>query len=403
MEMLLKIKKALQEGGITVLLERIKWKLSSVVMPKTIAADFSHSIHRGIPKLPFAIKYRSIELPKDEVIAERILIAFKKAWNEERNYSVSDKEDAWDTIEANQHQNLLDILTTGSPRVLAEYLSNMHNTAVTYGISDFNKSDYNNATPRLRREHIACIKDRLVSLAEAVGAITYKRFSIDIYKDTDTLIKEIEASIGIGICPPDIDGGLVKLKTNKYLFSLRDLYSIYTAWRINQLVEKGSAIAEIGGGLGKTAVYANRFGFLDYSIFDLPQMNVIQAWYVLQSGMEVSLYGEEERLHSVKILPWRGFGERTQYNLILNADSFTEMETNIVKNYLEKIKLSTSQYLLSINHEKEQVSGDNSTTSSRLVMFRHINEIKGFKRRYRFPFWLRSGYVEELYEVETHT
>lgn len=393
----------MNEGGLRLLWNRILRQIILRIRPLTIRSSFAHSMPRGLPAVDFDIRHIQVQVPGDIQIAERIIVAFKKAWKEELDYPNTVNQDAWDTIEHNQHKELFEILEKNDPRKLADYLSNMHNKSVTYGISDFNESIYLKTSPGLRREHMAFVKDRLICLAEAVGVITYKRSgNNDLYVNAESLVHSIQEAIGIDMTPPDIDGGLVKLRVGIGFFSLRDLYSLYTAWRVSQLVGQHDGIAEIGGGLGKAALYAHRFGLKDYSIFDLPQMNSIQAWYLIKSGVPVSLYGEKINKESVKVLPWRGFGQNRTFALTLNVDSFTEMEAAIVTEYLRKIKQNTQKYLLSINHEKEFVVGDTSHTSGRLVMFRLIKEVGGFKQVYRFPFWLRSGYMEELYSVQNN-
>jgi hypothetical protein len=34
------------------------------------------------------------------------------------------------------------------------------------------------------------------------------------------------------------------------------------------------------------------------------------------------------------------------------------------------------------------------------VVAKVLEDVGGFRRLYRFPFWLRNGYVEELYAIQ---
>jgi putative sugar O-methyltransferase len=399
-----KIQKAIKEGGYKLAAERIIWASLSFVKPVSILPSFSHPISKlqGYPRLDFEV----VELMQDEheddlLIAERILRAFNKSILKELEYQRITTKDAWDTIEINQHKELFEILESANSQKLVTYLRHMHTKEVTFGISDLNENDYKKESYRFRCENLAFIKDKIICLGEAVGALPYKGSgNLFMYRETDRLIQEIQTVLGINMSSSPVDAGLVKLKTNETSFCLRDLYSIYTAWRINQLVMPTDPIAEIGAGLGKTALYAQRFGFTDYSIFDLPQMNIIQSWFLIKSGVAVSLYGEEQQVNTVKILPWGEFNKSKTYALTVNVDSFTEMSSQIVRDYLNTIKHNTTKYLLSINHEKEHVYAEDTPTSSRLIVSKLAKDLSGLKLLYRFPFWLRRGYVEELYSLK---
>ncbi len=222
-----------------------------------------------------------------------------------------------------------------------------------------------------------------------------------IYEDSDRLANEIERRIGIKIFPPEIDGGLFKLVLKNGSFDERDLWSLYAAWRINCLAEKNSAIAEIGAGMGKVAMFTNRFHFENYSIFDLPLMNVIQGWYLIEAlpDKKITLYGEAEKSqNTVKIMPYWEFEKRDKkYNLVLNQDSFPEINRNVVEAYLNNIK-KCAKYFLSINHE-HQAPLFSGSENRNLVVPNIVEGVGGFERIYRFPFWLRKGYAEELYKI----
>ena len=258
----------------------------------------------------------------------------------------------------------------------------------------------------LRNRRGALIKDIIVSFAEALGILPYETIvpyvaKKNIYTDPDWLVSEIERKISIKIAPPEIDGGLFKLALKEGSFDERDLWSLYAAWRINCLAQKNSPIAEIGAGMGKVAMYAERFHFEDYSIFDLPLMNVIQAWYLIKSlpNKKITLYGEtEESQNSVKIMPYWEFENRDKkYYLVLNQDSFPEINRGVVETYLNKIKKS-SKYFLSINHE-HQAHLFSGSENRNLVVPNIVEGVGGFEKIYRFPFWLRKGYAEEFYKV----
>lgn len=364
---------------------------------------FSHKMPKGFPSVQGEV--RNINITESDIlIAKRILISFNKALTDENAYTRGRKdEDMWDVIKEQAHSDFFKTISSNDPHKIAEYLGNMHRYGITQGITQ-GADDYRAilSSTKLKRRYITLVKDRIISLAEMLGILPFEnpeqgRCGENIYRDTDQIVDEIGKKIGIDIIPPDIDGGMYKLKLKRGYFDSRDILSLYTAWRISKLVTPKSAVSEIGGGLGKVALYSSRLNFLNYSIFDLPQINVIQAWYLIKSGVETSLYGEVEKENSTKILPYWKF-PNGQYDLVLNEDSFPEIRKSTVVDYLKKIK-GNAKFFFSINQESEAslVSG---TDKQQLIVSQTVDKLGGFKRIYRFPFLLRNGYVEELYEIE---
>jgi hypothetical protein len=76
--------------------------------------------------------------------------------------------------------------------------------------------------------------------------------------------------------------------------------------------------------------------------------------------------------------------------LVVNFDSFPEMETNTVIDYMNHSKLLSSK-LLSINHE----------TLSERTTHDIARNTCGFSTIWRYPYWVRNGYVEELYHTNS--
>ena len=65
--------------------------------------------------------------------------------------------------------------------------------------------------------------------------------------------------------------------------------------------------------------------------------------------------------------------------------------------YLIKIREISRQYFLSINHESRPPGADDSFTQINVQQL--VDEVGGYKRLTRDPYWLRRGYVMELYEI----
>lgn len=254
-------------------------------------------------------------------------------------------------------------------------------------------------------------KDKLISLAEAVGAIPCENpeqgvWGFNSQINERELVKKIEERIGICIIPPPIDGGLFKIGTDPYRFGERDCNAIYTAWLMRGLLPRGDAtsVCEIGGGVGRVAYWATRLGLNKYTLLDLPHINVLQGFFLLKALPEANiyLYGEADNFatktgSSIWVMPYYSrFDNRYKsFNLILNQDSFPEIHADIVVEYLKWIKKSSTTFL-SINHESQPSAGCGKLQNNISDL---IAEVGGFSLESRHLYWLRKGYVTELYRL----
>jgi hypothetical protein len=177
-----------------------------------------------------------------------------------------------------------------------------------------------------------------------------------------------------------------------HLFFARSADHAYVAWRCRELGAR--RVTEIGGGLGGVADYALRFGIERYTIYDLPVMNVIQGYALIKAGHRVALVGETDA--PVVLHPWWRITDAGSCDVAVNQDSFPEIEPAFVEDYLRHIRRTAAQFL-SINQEAGELAsakGHRQTIVADLV-----SRVGGFRRISRAPYWLRRGYVEELYEI----
>lgn len=251
-------------------------------------------------------------------------------------------------------------------------------------------------------------QDTLVSLAEAVGAIPVEnpaqgRFGTNLHRDPGALVAGVEARLGIDLAPPDVDGGLLKLRTSRGLFGERDLNAIFTAHLVTRVLRdtEHARLCEIGAGGGRTAYWSHRFGLRAPTLVDLPDVNVVQGYYLLKClpHDHVTLYGETAQSDPVvRIVPAGALGstDAGRFDLVLNQDSFPEMAPATVRNYLAWIRTSATR-LLNINHESKPAYGCDMIHVS---VPEEIARVGGFAPQDRFPYWLRGGYVTEIYGVE---
>jgi hypothetical protein len=385
-----KFQRAIGEGGIFLVAERLFNKMRWALRTPSYLPNVNHRIGKKLPEID--VPYVPLQRSKSDVqIAERILKSFTKARADEHKKITGD---IWDRIQE-KHADFYAICH--NPVQVADYLNDMNQRAITLGISSSTRGEFcvMHKNEAVRQGWGVFTKDMLVCLAEAIGALPYNLTGDNLYVSEKVILDAIEKKMGISIQSSNIEGGLYKLKVGEHLFVHRDFWSLYIAWRAVQLVGSSGVVAEIGGGMGKVAFFARQFGLRNYSIYDLPIINVVQAWYLIKSGLEVTLYGEEGR-SGIAVLPYWEF-EKDSFDLTINVDSFPEMDESIIAEYLAAIKKNTKKYLLSINQEETRVYGEGR---KHIVVQDIVAKVGGFKRAYRLPFWFLRNYVEELYEVD---
>jgi hypothetical protein len=242
--------------------------------------------------------------------------------------------------------------------------------------------------------------DGLIRLAEATGAVRlwnpegpgtqysgYPQGEWTGPVDIELTLAAIEKKIGTVIKFPNPFAGQYGIRTSRGIASFRPFQAIYQAWRLQHLSRfYGTKVLEIGGGLGRTAYYAYRFGLTHCTIVDLPLSGVAQALFLGQTlGPEaISLPGEKYRAGQVRLASPSWFLDGSErFDIVLNVDSMTEMAQADATAYAEAI-IRRSKVLLSINHEVNPDKIQDLAPLMRLPLM-------------RFPYWMRKGYTEELY------
>ena len=374
-------------------------------------AILAHTYGSEKPTVPSLIVPDLPPSDRDVRIAERLLKAYHRAAAEESARRSAASGDSWAWIKTLQGE-FFDALERKDPHYLAEYLGAMGRRDATIGIDQGNIEFEKLTNDPGKRDQMALHhKDKLLSLAEAVGAFPCENpeqgvWGKGLHTQTDVLVECIERTLGIDISPPAIDGGLLKISSSRALFCERDCSALYTAWSIRQILAKQSevSVCEIGAGSGRVAYWSHRFGPTRYTIYDLPHINVVHGNYLLRSLPEdqVVLYGEPNASPAsapTTILPYFCM-EKTpsrSFDLIFNQDSFPEIQSEIVTGYLNWIKRASRGLLYSLNHESRPltIGGD----SLQVNVPELIDKVGGFRRLSRSPYWLRRGYVAELYTI----
>jgi hypothetical protein len=345
----------------------------------------------------------------DLVIAGRALVAYRAARAGAGGSVTGSADDVWTAFHARQ-QDFTSVLESGRAGALATYLCAMDRMDATHGITaghvmyrELRQSGF------ARAKMARLILDKLLALAEAVGAVPLENPEQGSWGGNEAmhaghLADAIEEKLALAFRPPVVAGGALALRAGDRLILDRDVMSLYAAWRARQILgnKSGSRIAEIGAGVGRAAYWYGRLDAnAEYWIFDLPHVNVLQAFYLAKADPEfpLRLFGEAPlRAGGFSVMPHFEI-ENTRsapFDLVLNQDSFPEINEAAVTRYLEWMHATKSRYFLSINHESRP---ETPGGGRQLRIADTIKKVGGFTLVSRHAFPLRRGYAEELYEV----
>ena len=175
--------------------------------------------------------------------------------------------------------------------------------------------------------------------------------------------------------------------TSRGRVTFRAVQALYQAYRMKTAAMKSDVrCMEIGGGSGRTAYFAHMLGMADYTLVDLPMTLVAQAAFLSAAlGPDaVWMAGEPvaKQKDCVRLMP-PSFVSKTseKFDVVLNADSFTEMDQEYAQGYID-FASKNAGVLVSINHEANKFT---------------VSDLAPKAACMRSPYWLRPGYVEELY------
>ena len=311
---------------------------------------------------------------------ERIIAAY------EQSVRFTQQSDSfWDNAFFNKKRDIHDALMAKDRSVVADMLRDPGRTDLFYGFENLARSLADGVAYGGRHVHLD-----LMLLSEAIGVDRNRNPEYTepaSLPDVEPLLERLDDAFGGSLQFPNPFPGEVGLATSRGVVSYRAVQAIFQAWRIAELVDAqpGARVLEIGAGLGRTAYYAARFGVSDYTIIDIPLSNVAQAAFLGRAlgTNSISLYGEDGS--GVRILPPPAFleGDDT-YDLVVNVDSLTELAPDVARAYAEAIKARAALFL-SINHEHQ------------LFTVRELFEQIGLTATSRAPYWMRRGYVEEVF------
>ncbi len=361
----------------------------------------SHPLADSMPKIALTSYPAKRQSDRLEVAA-RLLKAYELATNDplHREY-MGDHSDGnmWDTIQATGLAELIASINTGDPKVLAENLEEFGSSFVWFGGVTTCIDGYNRD---LNKTHVALTYwDSLVRVAEFLGVLRVESpetgpWGEALHHDVDQLVDRLEEHLKISLLPPlgiiHTDGLQVKDSALHY----RHVNSLYAAIRVKQLKEainRDARVLEIGGGIGIAALYARRLGIQNYTLLDIPITNLLSGHYLLNAiGQDaVCLFGENVQGATVNILPfWKCLDMADGcFDICSNQDSINELDDDTREFYKREIKRLTSDYFLSVNHECFHPK----------TAYSLFSDGPDYTLLSRSPYWPRSGYVEELYDL----
>jgi hypothetical protein len=366
-------------------------------------AGFKHSCEYGLPEVPHGFSATPSPDPKREIpLAKRIIAAYHNGCAQMP--AAAKRDDGWTHVEGIMFGDCLEILRRKDAEALAVYLREFYAQAISHGTyqgaiaTASLQSNGSNAA--------AGFQDMLASYAESLGVlrvedpVQHGHYGENLYLPPEEIVAAIDSKLRIATVPPSIAGRKFGIATKNGILNGADLRAAYAAHRIQELIGHlpKPSVCEIGGGIGSAAFFCQRLGIGDVTIIDLPIVAVMQAYFLIQALPEtrVVLCGERDDAGpAIRLLPPSFFGRRS-FDLVYNQDSFPEMHRDHVVDYLKGVR-KIAPALLSINQEAE---GPQTADSVQLVVHDVVEAVGGFRRVYRFPHWLRQGYVEELYTVE---
>ena len=354
-------------------------------------------------------------------IIDRLVQCFDHQTQQAASLGIKANKDMWAGITSG-HETLRDALARKDAKSVAEMLRTVAVGPLVAGFMNIEPYERLKDKPHVRAIEAKHFADKLLSLSEALGVSTVQCIEQGEYGyktlDLHALLAAIHDRVGFDVQPPAAGGGSFGLKTASGVMCIKDLYAIYAAYRALSLSndprgdkyprggedsgagenQRHATISEVGGGTGTLAYYLVKAGLPRVILYDLPTVSIIQAYYLMRSlGPEkVWLYGEAVSPALAYVNPFWALRDTAdgQGGLFINQDSLPEIERGAAIEYMHLFRRKGTG-LLSINQEG-QAKDDLSNPQS--VVFRLAQTAGGFVRRYRFPYWMRLGYVEEYYE-----
>lgn len=323
------------------------------------------------------------EVTNDNQLIQRLVNSYKYAVKKQSSLGNS----MWQVFFNQRHVELHNTFMNGSIDQVSYFLKNPAKSDLFYGFDNLAIS----LLPNLNKAKFSKLPlDSLGEAAKALGLLSKENLDPKTWR-TDEIIELFENAYNIDIYFPNPFPLEYGAESSKGVISYRAAQALYQAILIKKLTEgiKNPKILEIGAGLGRTAYYANLLGIKDYTIVDIPFTAMSSSYFLARVlGQQQILFAGENgknKSNLVKFLTPADFlSETTKYDLIINVDSFTEMDKRVAQKYWDKIEISTPIFL-SINHERNKFKVTDFVLKSK--------EVTNYSK---YDYALRKKYFEEV-------
>jgi hypothetical protein len=367
---------------------------------------------RGYPKaLPSEFAPRPApDKASDEMIATRIISSHRQIRLREQGTAVPSLQDSmWGTFLQEEYAVLRRLVEQGDTGALALYLSTIFRSEAVNGYTYGSKFD---PFPHRWWYLPVGIELSVITLAESVGILRAEcpeQGQIAYWRTDYTeeqLIERLESFFSMRIEAPRTGDARGILFGGRFL-TLETCSQIYTAHRMRDAINReiGASvdlnIVEIGGGYGGLCYWMHRLlgtRVNRYVIVDLPEVNLVQAYFLSSLKTRgLLLFGEENHKGEsrIELIPhWTLSDLDLRPNVLVNQDSMPEMPQAEVERYLTWGSDNLDGLFFSFNQE--------AYSPWRGVPQVHVPSVVGryprFRRIARNASWVRRGYVEEIYK-----
>jgi hypothetical protein len=363
---------------------------------------FWHLIHHytqgSCPTIPVTMTLDTTS-ESDLLMAKRLIKFYKSCLDvpEDKEWSQSGM---WNEIFTVNLKELDSLLRNGTPEELAKRLNQVFTSSETDGLGLGHQVFRAASVENTRMELGAIIKDRFMALAEALGVCPIENPEQGLYGSNmnmnfNDLLTAVEKFLNIDVARKKVMG-IFGYEYKSQIVDIRIPEDLYAAYRIKQICNIDTRVVEIGGGFGGVAEKSFLMGFKDYTIYDLPIISVIQGYFLAKSISPdiVCLFGEDYKNNAIKLMPFYNFNT-DGVGCFFNRDSMPEIPEKIVKKYIKEISKNKSSVFISINQEAGEAAW--SSNLNQLRVHTIVKDNGEFSLKSRQNYWIRKGYVEEIY------
>jgi hypothetical protein len=345
----------------------------------------------------------------DEAVSKRIIASYRETRVDGTPDAARLTEGSmWGEFLQVNYATLRNHVIGSDSAALAKYLSTIFRTETVNGYTYGTTFDL---FPHRWWYLPVAIELSVVTLAESVGILRAEcpeQGEIAYWRShfsEEKLIEALESMFGVRLEAPRI-GDARGIEFGGRFLTRETCSHLYTAHRMRQAINahvgpQGDLdIVEIGGGYGGLCYWLNQIlpGRIHrYVIVDLPEVNVVQAYFLSAlSSCKLVLCGEArpQDRPTIELLPhWRLRELDLRPNVLINQDSMPEMPVAEVERYLSWASENLDGLFLSFNQEAYSPWAGVPQVHVPTVVSRY----PWFRRLARNTSWDRRGYVEEVY------